>query len=188
MELSDAVLDLQDQVDALKRANEGQGKELATLKQELASVKASKPPGSSVDVAALTRQVKTEIGQEVGTLRAEIDQLRQAQISATAVEPKPTGQGQPVPLYLVIIGLIVCICLVVWGVNSTTSAKVAPVATPIAQPAPVSRPATKSAPKPKRLVQKRRSAKRETDEQKLERINRRIDEMSKELGLDPDAN
>lgn len=188
MELSDAVLNLQDQMAALERFNKSQGKELATLKQELASMKASKLAGGpSVDVAALTRQIKAEIDREVSPLRAEISQLRQGLIPITPVETKPTGRSLPVPLYVVVVGLVFCLSLIIWGVSSTNSAKVAPAATPVAQPAPVSRPAAKTS-KPKQTVQKRRSFKKETDDQRIERINREIDAMSKELGIENEPN
>lgn len=189
MELSDAVLDLQDQVNALKQAKEGQDKELATLKRELANVKASKPTdGPSVDVAGLTRQIKAELDREISPLRAEISQFRQAQPPIPLVETKPTGQGLPVPLYLVALGFAFFIGLIIWGVSSTNSAKVVPAAAPITQPAPVSRPVAKAVSKPRRPVQKRRSAKKETEDEQIERLNREIDAMSKELGLDPTAN
>jgi prefoldin subunit 5 len=186
MELSDAVLDLQDQVNALKQAKKGQDKELATLKQELANMKASKPAsGPSVDVAALTRQIKAELDREISPLRAEISQLRQAQTPIPLVETKPTGRSLPVPLYLVALGFAFFIGLIIWGVSSTNSAKIVPAAAPITQPAPVSRPVAKTS-KPKPTVQKRRSSRKETDDQKIERINRQIDAMSKELGIEPE--
>lgn len=182
MEFTDAVLKLQDQVEALEKAKKEQDKEMATLKRELANVKTSKPIASHpVDTAALTQRIMAEVNRELSPLRSDVSLLKRASVQIPLIEPKPTKQGSGVPIYLIVIGLFLCVGLAIWGYKSSNFSKIKPVASPITKP--VIQPAAKI-PTAKSTVQKRRSPKKETDEEKLDRVTKRNRKLIKELGLD----